>query len=497
MAKSNVQKTDFPTYFLTKEDENGHIEVIHICNDLAAAQRWRDAKQKTDEDKDNEDAGAVEDETQVETSDDEGDEEENDFASLLAKLIFSMKSFYDLIAINASVKVLFPNLFLDRQLVPFKDHLDLIDSEGAIKLFGVPENQVAALNSKTRQIERIEDGISSIPSNVIMGLVARFDANISGLVRYLLTIRKERLAGSDKTVLVKDILSAKSFEDLITDLVDDEIHSLMRGSHEEQVKYIEDNFAIDIRTGFERWPQFIEVFERRNLAAHGEGLANARYNRICTSIKVPEEARLPVGAKLDLSDAYLRRATDVLLEFGTLLIWWLWLKQEPNQAERAYLEINSATFELITEKRYRLASRILQSALSRKTKGAPESAKRMMTVNLANCYKKLNEDKECAKTLDTFDWTASSDEFKISVASLRDDVDLVVSLMHRVTDDNVVGKQGIRDWPVFDWVRSDDRVKAKFKEVFGEPLEIAVEKKKITKRERASNELSEEPSKLH
>jgi len=151
MAKSNVQKTDFPTYFLTKENEDGHIEVIHICNDFAAAQRWRDAKQKTDDDKDGEVGSDPEEESQVEADEDTGDAEETDFASLLEKLIFSMKSFYDLIAINASVKVLFPNLFLDRQIIPFNDHLEFIESEGSVKLFGLPENTVTFLKYKHSQ----------------------------------------------------------------------------------------------------------------------------------------------------------------------------------------------------------------------------------------------------------------------------------------------------------------------------------------------------------
>ena len=385
--------------------------------------------------------------------------------------MLSLMSFYHLLAINSSVRSVFPNIYIDREFDRFRSELPIIDDSDRIKVYGVPDDKIASMNSKIRRLEHIRDGISSIPSSVLMGLVARFDANVSSLVRYLLATRKERLAAGDKSISVKEVLAASSFEDLISDLIEDEIHSLMRGSHEDQVRYIEDNFSIKIRDGFERWPQFIEIFERRNLAAHGEGVANGRYDRICARANVPAKDRLAFGDRVVFPDAYLRKATDVLLEFGVLLIWWLWLKQDSTDAYQAYSKINSATYEMIYEKRYRLASRILKSCLGRNTTDAPETIRRMMAINLANCCKKLNDESGFQKAISSYDWSASADEYKICVASLKLEIDTVCGLMHKVTGDDTVGKAGFRDWPVFDWVRDDEKFANRFKEVFGEPLQ--------------------------
>lgn len=454
----------FSAFFSCEVDERGRLQIFHVCSDLTEAKKWKiEQEKKTKKEKD--DSKTI---SSVEESPNQPIG--SSFADIIDRLMTSIMSFYDLISINTNVRKIFPNIYIDNEFDVFLDKNNILESDNDICIYGVEDDKISSLNSKLKRLSHIRDGISSIPANVIMGLVARFDANISRLVRYLLAIRKERLASNEKMISVKDVLAASSFDELISDLIDDEIYSLMRGSHEDQIKYIEDSFSIKVRETFDKWPQFIEVFERRNLAAHGEGTANARYDRICSRAKVPTEHRLSIGARVSFPDKYLRDSTDVLLEFGILLTWWLWLKHEPQDAEVAYNKINGATYDMILERRYKLASRILHSCLARATNNAPESVRRMMSVNLANCYKKIENDEGFQKAISMFDWSASADEYKISIASLNDNVEEVCNLMHKVTTDETVGKSGFRDWPVFDWVRNDERFIEKFREVFGEPL---------------------------
>ncbi len=471
-------------YLSVKEGPRGSLKTVFICNDASDAYGWK-VKQQTKDNPENfsdletkgstvEDPRTSTDELVEKNSDPiELSESDTTFADQLLSFTSSIKSFYDLIDINQIVRVIFPTFYMDKEFGELRKSLPLVDQEGLLKIYGVPDDRLATLNKKMKKMHHTHEGLASIPANVLMGMVARFDASISALVRFLLLNRREKLSGGERMIPVKEVLAVGSFNELVGKLIDDEIHSLMRGSHSDQIRYIEENFSIEVRKGFERWPQFIEVFERRNLAAHGEGAANSRYDRVCKEHRVPDAHRLGIFEDTNLSDSYLRKSTDLLLEFGILMIWWLWLKNTTDQVDKAYSEINNCTYELITEKRYELSARILESALSRKTDGAPEVIKRMMAINLANCYKKLNDDESYKKAMKLFDWTASSDEFQISVASLCQDYERVCELMPRVIGDDKVGKVGFRDWPVFDWVKEDASVRDKFLEVFGEPLEIA------------------------
>ncbi len=489
MDTDETQDPRFSAFLTCRSNKGGLATAFHIAPLLEAAQEWRkqsSEKKPSNDNSENKEAIGLDD--SAKSADLLKPKINQDFSSTLSSFVKSMRSFYDLVTINAAVRNVFPSIHMETEFSDYANRfLPKIDSHGDYTTYGIPEDKVITVNNKVKKFEHLKEGVESLPASILMGLVARFDANISGLVRFLLLSRKEKLSGSEKAIPVREVLAASSFEDLINDLVEDEIHSLMRGSHDEQIKYIEDNFSIKIRDDFDRWPDFIEIFERRNLAAHGEGIANNRYAKVCKRSSVPSNSCLNIGDPVILTDKYLIHATDTLLEFGILLIWWLWLKQIPSDGSDAYNAINDVTYDLILEKRHNLASRILNSTLKRKTANVSESVRRMMAINMANCYKKLKKDREFKEAISMFDWSASADHYKISVASLNQDYIQVCSLMSRVTDDASVGKFGFREWPVFDWVRDNDDVKSKFEEVFGEKMDIAHPTNENRKSETQSN----------
>jgi hypothetical protein len=71
---------------------------------------------------------------------------------------------------------------------------------------------------------------------------------------------------------------------------------------------------------------------------------------------------------------------------------------------------------------------------------------------------------------DNEDWSASTYDYRICVAAVKDDMDTVVSLMKRVVDMNLVKKDEFREWPVFISAREDTRFGEEFNKIFGERL---------------------------
>ena len=140
-------------------------------------------------------------------------------------------------------------------------------------------------------------------------------------------------------------------------VIDNEINNLMRGSHTDQVQFIESHLDIKIIGHYERWPNFVEIFERRNLVAHGNLVVNEPYIVNCKSAKYKDIEKLQVGEQLSLTPRYLHRATDVLSEFGILLVFVLWRKHITNSGEDAFRYINQTSYNIIHAKRSRLAQR--------------------------------------------------------------------------------------------------------------------------------------------
>ena len=162
------------------------------------------------------------------------------------------------------------------------------------------------------------------------------------------------------------------------------------------VEYIEDNLNTKIRSHYEEWGEFMEIFECRNLIAHGNNVINLHYSQNCNrhGFKVSEDK---VGKRLSLDEGYLSRSSDRLLEFGLSLMFVLWLKHFEGSEETAYRRLNQLAYELIKDGESRVAAKLLDLALFKQSLSASDRVQKMMTINLANAYRKLDDDEKARR----------------------------------------------------------------------------------------------------
>lgn len=354
--------------------------------------------------------------------------------------------------------------FYDKQ-----DEFEKLDEHGGYNIFGLRPDQIGGVSAQLTRLTELYRGMSVLPESVLLSLVATFDSYIASIALGLLKSQPKRYEDEKKMVSVKSILAMNSFDDVVNMLAESEVQDCMRGSHASQVAFLENLADVKISSAYERWPDFVEIFERRNLVAHQRTTVNSIYMANCSAAGV-DVSKLSVGDELPLSATYLKSAINILIEFGTLLLFVIWRKKFKNEGEEAFSTINATAFELIGRRYIVSASRILEFALFKQNRKAQDQTIKMMIVNLANCYKKLDKPEKMNEVLDSTDWSSASDQFQVCIAAVRDEVDTVVSLMGRVKDERVVGSDGFRTWPVFDTVRSDPKFVAAFEEVFGEPL---------------------------
>ena len=356
--------------------------------------------------------------------------------------------------------------------------LTVVEKDERFETYGVTVDQYQAVSRQLRRLREFDRGATVLPGAILLSLVATFDSFIADTVRIMLRRRPEKVIESSKSISVKDVLSMASFDDVIDKVTEDEVDNLMRGNHDEQIKYIEDKMDVSIRSNYDEWGEFIEIFERRNLIAHGNYAINAHYIRNCNKHGFHVEGDKH-GEKLLLDERYLKRSSDRLLEFGLSLMFVLWLKHFRDNREEAYKSLNEITYELIKDRRSRVAARLLDLALLKQKPTASDKIKKTMTVNLANAYKKIRDEGKAQEVIGEVDWSAATDDFQICVAAVRGDVDRVVELMPRVVREDLVKKADFREWPVFDWVREEDKVREKFQEIFGEPILDPIDEKRI------------------
>lgn len=387
----------------------------------------------------------------------------------ISRIVDSNHSQAELLFISSFLVEAYPGMIVEREIVsPLEKSGDVVEVVKNTTIYGVTDDKFKRVLSSLERMSRIENGMKALPSALLMSIVANFDSTIADVVRDMLTLKSEMFQTGARTILLSDALRAESIADLREKAIVDEIYQFSRGSHEEQVQYIESNFHVSIKDHWKRWPDFIEVFERRNLVAHGEKTFTKRYVSICTKNGHKGSEKI-LDLPVELTSNYLRQAANILLEFSLLLVFSLWRKHFPLEEQKAFSRLNMAAFRLIETKNFEVAIRVLEFALGLKNTTAEDRIRKMMYVNLASAHKHLGGDEQCLRTLSGVDWSGSSDDFKVCVAALKGDIERVTRLMALVASSGAITKESFRVWPVFKFIRDNDEFLGKFAEVFNEP----------------------------
>lgn len=376
----------------------------------------------------------------------------------------------ELISLTSAVISSFPMTLFKSEVVSeiFKDRQPEMVGEN-YRIGRILDNQVSTVVETMNKINRLRDGLDYLPTAIFLSLIATFDTQMSDIVRAMLRIKSDRLKMSSRQIPLSKIMSAKNIQEIVEEQIIEEVYLFSRGSHDDQVAFIEENFSIEIRKSWKRWPDFIEIFERRNLVAHGERSYTKRYVDICSSHGF-EEAKKYIGNTVRLHKSYLYRSLSILSEFALLTIFMLWRKHVPNERDNAFDAINEISFSCINNHRYRLASRLCEFAISLKNSGIKEAQRLRIVVNLASAHMHMKENGEAERVLNKEDWSATSDDFQISVAALRKDVKEVNRILPMIKAAGRLDADEFRTWPVFNFIKDDQEFLDEFKRVYGESL---------------------------
>lgn len=227
-----------------------------------------------------------------ETKGGRGEVREFTFGKTMDRIIESSQSQSEILSIVSAFGSMYVRILVDQEISPLIDKLDnTVEVVDNVTIHGLSEEVFRSMPMKRERIGRAERGVAALPAALLMSIVATFDSSIADVVRDMLTLKPQMFKAGIRTVLLSDVLQADSILEIRERSISDELYLFSRGSHEEQVSYVETNFHIAIKDHWKRWPDFIEVFERRNLVAHGEKTFTKRYVSICQNMGIKDRRR--------------------------------------------------------------------------------------------------------------------------------------------------------------------------------------------------------------
>jgi hypothetical protein len=336
----------------------------------------------------------------------------------------------------------------------------------------IPPERSEEFWTTIRNMSEIFNAGELVSRSFVLTMVSQFDAFVGGMIRSLAEVKPDVLSMHSKAVTFSEIIECGSIDVLKTRLIDQEIESVLRNSHSDHFDWLERKFEIPLRKSLKSWPTFIELTERRNLFAHGDGRVSAQYIAVCKKNEVVFSENVRAGKRLVASKDYIERGYSCLYEIGFKLGQVLWRKVVPGDQLKADKQLIAVADELMADGKYELAEKVLSFfLLEAPTKGRKESERLLLLLRLAEVRKWKGDLQGCKALLATVDWSAAEQKYQFTKEVLSDEFSDAAKRLKAIDDAKYFSKVDFARKALFKKFRNSSIFLKSYKSVFGEDFE--------------------------
>jgi len=343
--------------------------------------------------------------------------------------------------------------------------------------YKIKPGDLQLLDKRIKDFRASSLAVNKIPQIFFCALIHQYDAFLGKLLRVAFCVKPEFLNASQKQMTYSELKSFVSLDEACQHIIEKEIESIIREGHAEQFTWMEKRFGLPLRKDLSIWPSFIEMTERRNLFVHCDGVVSSQYLAVCKAHGVKIDKETKRGTVLPVTKEYFESAVDCIMEIGVKLGHVLWRKLQPNHLSAADESLHLISYDLLADEKYKLAKTLLQFATDTLKKHSSDSIRRMNLINLAIVHYYTDKKEEAARILDSQDWSACEDKFKLAVSVLRDNYPEAEKYMKKIGKRGEVTRDAYCSWPLFRAFRKSKEFLRTYKKLFGE--DFLVPKKEV------------------
>jgi hypothetical protein len=334
-------------------------------------------------------------------------------------------------------------------------------------------------------------------NSLFVGLFSAFDAFTGELVNAMYQKKPELFHTITRSVTLGEILQFESVDALKQDLLEKEIEAFRRESYTEQFEAFGRRFDLKL-TSFDRWSEFVEASQRRNLYTHADGKVSEQYLSVCEKAGYSFSKRPKVGEKLTLGPKYFFGTCELVMEVGLMLGQTLWRKVFEEEHEKADLHLNNVVYNALLHERWTYASRVskfgLHPMIAHQSK---DMQLRIRVVNSAIALKFGGDADQCQQLMNKFDWSASLREFRLAAAVLGDDFDGAARIMKEIGKaGEILSEPAYHVWPLFREFRASPQFLSTYEEIYGYGFPQKLQKTVATLQARAETTVEEKRKQL-
>lgn len=306
----------------------------------------------------------------------------------------------------------------------------------------------------------------TIEKAMFLNIFSDFDAFSGSLISAIFSRKPQLYESINKQIHLSEILSASSIDEIKLKALSDLIEGFRRNSYIEQFSELESRFSIPLKK-FDRWSEFVEVTQRRNIVMHCNGIASSQYISICKEHKVAGIEQVSSGQILRLDSDYIFEALDLFSEVAIKLGHTLWRKVFPDEIELADECLCNTGFSYLETGDFIKAERVFEFALQSR-KFSSELSRRIFIINLAIAQTLSDKHEAALETINSEDWSASTNDLKLAEAILRRDFKLAKELMLKIGEKGeIINELSYHQFPLFHEFRETPEFRDAYEVIYG------------------------------
>jgi hypothetical protein len=283
--------------------------------------------------------------------------------------------------------------------------------------------------------------------SALISLISSVEWFLSQILHKHLERHPDASGVKDKLLSLEELKSFNSIDDARKYLVDLRIDEIMWGNFEDWIKYLSEKVKLSLGYIKPVREQLIEIFQRRNIVVHNNGIANSTY-----LYKVPPDLRegISLGQELRISPEYLSKGIDLLESNFILIAAELWKQLEPENASRGDT-LTNISFERLTQEKWHVAEGL--SFFIKSDKALPD---RTQTMGLLNYWQSLKwQDRfiEVKESVTDADFSAKDELYQLARFALLEENSRFFNLLPQVLRNKKLTHEQLSTWPIFRGIR--------------------------------------------
>lgn len=277
----------------------------------------------------------------------------------------------------------------------------------------------------------------------IMMLLIRYESMIAHVFRCLIEQYPNAYL-ADKSITFSEWMNYDSTEDIKECFINREIEDIMRKPLADWYKAIESKHKIHFLFKDE-FDVFKEIYYRRNLIVHNQGIVNEVYKRFLP------DSTLKIGEQVKIDSEYIEKAFVIVRKVIVRTVWTV-RKVECDETELES-ELFDYAFDCLQQEKWEISEYIFRMLLE--DKKLPEIDQMVNQVNLWIAIKNLRGMTEIEEEIRNLDVSAKKKLFAIAKSALLDEHETVTKLLDKAID-NDISSTSIKTWPLFKQYRETE-----------------------------------------